>query len=94
MGILEEGGTIRRDMYKSFQNPEIPASDLPNITELNALLWSGANEFISQGQPADLVAHALLNFVTLSAPKVSDGLYAAGLIVTALKELQSGVYGR
>ncbi len=90
--ILTEDGTIRESQFKNFRSPEVPPEHLPHTTELNAILWKLANDLVARGYLRETVASALVNISLKAATKSSFPLYSAGLLLTSLKELRSGVY--
>jgi hypothetical protein len=85
---LTEDGTIREDQYKNFGSPEIPPEDLPRTTELSAILWNLANDLVARGCQMETVASALVNISLKAATQCGGGHYAAGLLMTSLKELR------
>ena len=91
--MLTDDGTIREDQFKNFGSPEIPPQDLPDTTELNAILWKLSNDLVARGCQIETVASALVNISLKAATKSGRPLYAAGLLMTSLKELRAGVYG-
>jgi hypothetical protein len=90
--ILTEDGTIRESQFKNFRSPEVPPENLPHTTELNAILWKLANDLVARGYLRETVASALVNISLKAASKSGFPPLAAGLLLTSLKELRSGVY--
>lgn len=86
---LTADGSIREDQFKSFASPEIPPEDLPHTTELNALLWKLANDLVARGIKMETVSGALVNISLRAATKSVDPYYAAGLLMTSIKELRA-----
>ena len=93
---MEEERGIRASAFRNFNDPEVSPEDLPQLANLNALLWKVANEALAKGRPVEHVAQAFSGFVGLVGSQVMEGqfgeFYAAGLLHASYRQFQSGAF--
>jgi hypothetical protein len=87
-----EDGTLKESQFNNFRTPRIPAQDLPHSTELNDILWKLTDDLVARGFETETIAGALVNVsgkIAINMIEAGGGLYAAGLVITSLKELRA-----